>query len=549
MATERQLEVIAVFERNGGNIRKTALDLGVVRGTVYSTLENAGYKRDKPLVGGKPRTKVSTHRPLPEPGKVNRYILTAAQNNTYLHDQVWDNLQALAKHYQAEILVGTFSYNMNAYGPLAVKRGTEAHQQGLWFDERLLPYIDAGDNQDITLAPGLVWAGRFNSMPTTKWPLNGFENYTQRSSGIMPHAKQEMASVMSGKYEATKFNYSTGTVTQRNYIQKAAGLKAEHAHAYGGLLVEVDHTGSWWVRQLRADETNWDIYDLRQMAHDGIVTPVPGIEAINWGDVHVAQMDPTNAAACWSQGGMLDTLNPKFQFLHDLVDFRSRNHHETKNPHTRFQRHVLGEESVEGELGQVAQFLRTVARKGCLSLVVDSNHDNALERWLRESDYKTDPVNAVYFLEAQLEKYRAIQNHDPDFHMIEWAVQRALGDWGTKKAPEPKFLRQDESFIICPDKFGGIECGMHGHLGVGGSRGNPRQFTKMARRANTGHTHAASIMDGIFTAGTSSQLDLGYNAGPSQWSHSHIITYPNGQRTIVTVWDGRWCADYQGPEE
>ena len=38
--------------------------------------------------------------------------------------------------------------------------------------------------------------------------------------------------------EATKFNYSTGTVTQRNYIAKKEGLKAEFHHQYGALIVD-----------------------------------------------------------------------------------------------------------------------------------------------------------------------------------------------------------------------------------------------------------------------------------------------------------------------
>src|SRR3546814_337856 len=83
---------------------------------------------------------------------------------------------------------------------------------------------------------------------------------------------------------------------------------------------------------------------------------------------------------------------------------------------------------------------------------------------------------------------------------------------------------------------------MHGHLGPNGARGGAAAFAKMGRKANVGHSHQAGIYDGIFTAGTSSNLDMGYNRGPSSWSHSDVLTYKNGKRTIITHWNGKWRA-------
>jgi len=60
---------------------------------------------------------------------------------------------------------------------------------------------------------------------------------------------------------------------------------------------------------------------------------------------------------------------------------------------------------------------------------------------------------------------------------------------------------------------------------------------------NTGHTHSTGIIDGVYTAGVHGKLDMDYNKGPSSWSHSHVITYPNGKRAIITIKDGKWRAD------
>ena len=64
----------------------------------------------------------------------------------------------------------------------------------------------------------------------------------------------------------------------------------------------------------------------------------------------------------------------------------------------------------------------------------------------------------------------------------------------------------------------------------------------MGRKANTAHTHSAQIIDGMYIAGTMSRLRLDWNDGPSSWSHSFIVTYENGKRTIITCYNGKWRA-------
>jgi hypothetical protein len=74
---------------------------------------------------------------------------------------------------------------------------------------------------------------------------------------------------------------------------------------------------------------------------------------------------------------------------------------------------------------------------------------------------------------------------------------------------------------------------MHGHLGPDGARGSAQNLNKIGKRANIGHLHSAGIYDGLYVAGTSTTLNMGYNKGPSSWSHSHIVTYPNGKRVTI----------------
>lgn len=519
--------VLEAYERTGGNVSATARETGLSRGTVQHHLRRAGVDRNKPIAQGKEEPTKVFERKRPRHG-VKRFILTSAQNNTRVHEPTWQALNALAEHWGAELLCASYTYNQNAYGKLAVKPGTHQEQSALWFDARVKPLLEKSDH-NIELAPGLVWCGRMNTLPTAVRPLSGFETYTGRQSGIFPHAKISMESVASGKHEPTKFNYTTGTVTQINYVQKKAGLRAEHHHSYGGLVVEVDNKGRWWVRQLHADKEG-TIYDLDLMVKGGKVQPADGCEAITWGDIHCARLDPTIQKLGWGWGGMLDTLRPGYQFLHDVLDFRARNHHERSDAHKRFLRHVRGEESVEAELALTAEFMNYAERDYCQTVVVDSNHDGALVRWLKDTDWRDDPVNALFYLEAQLEVLRALKE-DTDFHVCEWALQRA------GCPPSAIFLREDQPYVLL-----GIEMGMHGHLGPNGMRGTPQALSRMGRKANTAHTHSAGIYNGMYVAGTSSALDMEYNKGPSSWSHSHVVTHLNGKRQIVTMWDGKWRA-------
>ncbi|KKK55344.1 hypothetical protein LCGC14_3075480, partial [marine sediment metagenome] len=189
---------------------------------------------------------------LPAAGKVRRYILTCAQNNTHLNEPVWRNLLALARHYDAAVMVSRFVYDKRTHSNMDKDKfapGRADPSEVSWAPE-IVPYLC---DERVELAPSLVFCGEMNILPTAVRPLSGIEAYTGRKSGIFPHVKVAMESVPSGKYEGTKINYTTGTVTQRNYIQRKAGLKADFHHVYGGLLVEVDGDGNWFARQLNAD--------------------------------------------------------------------------------------------------------------------------------------------------------------------------------------------------------------------------------------------------------------------------------------------------------
>jgi hypothetical protein len=189
-------------------------------------------------------------------------------------------------------------------------------------------------------------------------------------------------------------------------------------------------------------------------------------------------------------------------------------------------------ESVKDEVILTANVIKETVRDFSQTVIVESNHDLALSKWLKEQDYRYDPVNAVFFLEMQLASYKA----------IEAGGSLAAFEYACKNYCEGlegvRFLGTDESFRIGT----GIECGSHGHNGNNGSRGSMQTYLKLGIKHNLGHVHGAAIRDGVYYAGVSGKLDMGYNQGGGSWQNSHIVTYQNSKRAIITLKNGKWKA-------
>lgn len=513
-----------------GSIRELSRQTGIPRSTIQDRL----YREQKMDF----QTKQAT-RPLvvskPRKGLVKRYIFSSAQNNTPVHRGFLTNLEAYAAYLNAEIVIGTYTYNKTLFA------GTPEETT---FHPAITKYIS---NERIEIGDKIVFCGEMNISPTAVNPLSGFETYTRSKWGIFPHPRVSMESIATMFTEPAKIIMSTGTCTRPNYIQQKAGIKAEFHHVIGAVLVEVDGDGDIFARHLIAGPPDGSFRDLDHYVFDGCVSAGHPVEAITWGDIHLEQMDDAVARGSWGIGSdlewcigsdncMLDVLRPKYQFFHDSLDFQARNHHNINDPYHRFEMYWNDKDRVHDALEAVANFLEITQRKGCQSVVVESNHDKMLLRWLAEADYKNDPQNAIFFLQSQLRRYIAIAERTEDYNLFEDILRSDMG----VELEAVTFLQETSSFPIC----NGIECALHGHKGSGGAKPSMKTFARMGPKANIAHTHAAGILEGIYRAGTASKLDMGYNKGGlSNWNHSHIVTYPNGKRAIVTMQGAKWRAE------
>jgi hypothetical protein len=468
---------------------------------------------------------------------VRRVLLTSAQDGTDVHKPFWKNLQAYARHIGAEIIVGGFTYNKSLF---------EDHSAAASkFSSEVQPHLC---HERVDMGP-VHFCAEMNTLPTATRPLSGLDTYTKRSWAVFPHAKVQLASAPSLGVGQAKLLMTTGAVTLPNYVKKKAGLKAQFHHIIGATIVEIDKQGRPFCRQINADTKDGSFQDLDTKVAKGKVTTGHRVAGITWGDIHREKLDPTVALHSWGydidkdkivlKDSMLDVLKPQHQFFHDLLDFTARNHHNIADPQHRFRMLSQGTDSVWQEILACVRFIRATQRKWSQSVIVESNHDTALDRWLRTTDFRSDPVNAQFFLRCQLALYDAISRGDRDFNVYQWALRTA----DARDLAGIDFVPEGGSYIICEEHGGGVECGVHGHEGMNGSRGSPLQFSRFVTKMNTGHTHSASILDSVYTAGVSGKLDMDYNnPALSTWSHSHTVTYDNAKRTIVTMQGERWRA-------
>ena len=519
-----------------GSICAAARRLKMDESTIRERLGRRGKRTSfrRPLEAPPPQATGQVHyrkpevRELPAEGETKVYIVTAAQVCTEVHAAFWTNLKAYARARKAEILVSTPTYDQRQYSrpdqiksraevEADVERGVTKRERAVWIADQVRPHLS---NSRVKLAPTLQWCGELNILPTAARPLNGLSGYTGQDSCIVPHTKLALESVPTGRYEPTKFLYSTGACTLRNYIQKRVGQVAEFHHAYAALVVEVLSDGRWFVRQLNAT-SDGAFQDLTALVKDGRLFHAR-VAGIQWGDIHASAMDQDVRELCWGlcragQVSVIDALQPSVQFFHDLIDFHSANHHERKSPRKRFERWARKQNDVRAEIDATCAFLVGAARPWCEGIIVPSNHDEHADRWLDEGDPLADPQNSALWHRANGAMRDSIANGD-DWSFAAWAF-----------ADSPaRVLKRDEPYVLHE-----IEMGWHGDLGPNGARGSTQGLIKTCRRISKGHDHQATIRDGVYSAGVCART-LDYARGPSSWSISHIVVYPNGKRCILT---------------
>jgi hypothetical protein len=452
-----------------------------------------------------------------------RYVITAAQNATPVHAAFFASLMTYCEHNGAQLVVIPYRYK----NPTSM--WTEGAKDDDWWAPELAPYLL--DRRTVVNKHLLILAD-IKTQPTATSPLAGFESISGAMSAVIGHPKLELTTVPTPQAKLPKILTTTGAVTRRNYLPAKAGKKGEFHHTFGACVVEVDGP-TFHLRQLNAVRDG-SFMDLTS-EYDGETVREGGVAALVMGDTHQEFIDPQVDKATFAEGGIIDTLRPKNLVWHDAHDFYSRNHHHIGEPFIDYVKAIAGVDDVGGMLDKTFAFIdeRTKPRPWMTNVFVSSNHPDALAKWVKRADWRTDPRNAKFLLQTALAMLDSATMGEAGAKVLDpfvyWAKQRLT------TVRQAIFLEPDKSFIVR-----GVDLGNHGHYGLNGARGSRHGYSKIGVKVVIGHGHSPGIDGGAYQGGTNSILKLEFVKGPSSWMHTDVIVYENGKRSLLNIINGEW---------
>lgn len=344
-------------------------------------------------------------------------------------------------------------------------------------------------------------------------PHTGLGRFGQRNNSMIfasPKQNLEFVSVSNNKIPHALM--TTGAITlpayqTQRYMSLRTAYIAKNDHVMGGIVVDIDKQGNFHFRQVQFDENGSFIDLCIQYSSNGKTSKIIP-EALIAGDWHVGSTCETVRKVTLD---ILKEVKPKYMVLHDLFNGTSINHHVEKRKITKSKTIKM---TLKDELEDTKKELNVLKKLSKL-IVVKSNHDEWIDRYLEECRFVDDSPNFRLSLELAIAKY---DGFDP--------LETYIND------SDIKFLKRDEDFIVS-----GIQLGSHGDI-----EGSLMRIEKSFSKAVTGHSHSGAILRGIYRVGTSTKLREPYAQGPISWTNTHCIVYPNGQRQLINIINSKWKA-------
>jgi hypothetical protein len=426
-----------------------------------------------------------------------RFLITAAQNATKINAIFWKNILAYADFIDAEILVIPYKY----HNPTSIISDNDKKDD--WWDVNLLPFLTLNRhnlNDNISILSDV------KIQPTASCPLQGLEGLTGDHSCVVGHPRMELKTVPTLDENKPKIMFTTGACTLSNFSQSKAGKKGEFHFSTGFAIVELKEgeDNVFFFRQVSANDKTGEFIDLFYCVKDGEVTKEKEIEAITLGDIHVE--DCNSEIIDITLNNLFKKLKPKKVFLHDLISASSISHHNLKDPFLLHQQEVDGSNSLEKEINNMLLWLKQFESYDVY--VVKSNHDMHVDKFLRENDWRkmTTFKNAIPYMEFST----AILKGEAPNGIIPYVIN--------KHYPNFKCLTENDNIIVK-----GYLMSVHGHLGANGSKGGLQQYSRLATKSVSAHSHTIGRVGGAVSVGTSTHLRISYNKSFSSWINAHGI--------------------------
>jgi hypothetical protein len=445
-----------------------------------------------------------------------KFVITTAVTGCELDSNMYKSVKAYCKKNSAELLI------LIASDPASnLDRGSLGRVDKRLTNEAIV-LEDSALNSNIFLSTIKLSAKHID-------PIIGLGRIGQREgSFVYASPKQRLKSSPVSNTKLPHFLMTTGAVTvpdytSASYMSNRTAYIAHHDHVMGGVIVEIGDSDEYHFRQFQCDKQGKFI-DLG-IEYSANTTRKIRPEAFVLGDWHSGSTCPM-AKSVWDD--ICRVVKPKRLVMHDLFDGKSINHHEASNIDSKAKRAESGQLNLKEELNIVARDLEYLCSLTDEVIVVKSNHDEFLDRFLQKGDFKNDPYNYKTFLELALHYVNT--SEDP----LKYGVEK-MGNLELRCLNKIKWLKRDQDFYLADTQLGA-----HGDKGANGARGGLQSMEFAYGNSITGHSHSPEILRGAWQVGTSSYLKLGYNVGPSSWLNSSCLVYPNGQKQIINAINGKY---------
>lgn len=459
--------------------------------------------------------------------KYNKFVITTAVAGSAPHMPFLNSLRTFCKINKAKLIIlicedpGRYKYSKRKKGSQAPKIHRELLNETILMENVFL-------NDNIAISNIKMQAKAIK-------PTSGFGRVAKKLGSQIyasPKISLEYNSVRNNKYKLPHFIATTGAVTVPNYEpvseQWYQGMRtaffAEHDHKFGAAYVEIKNEEIFHYTQIECRSAGGEIF-LRDTLYKQNYAPKNiRAEAFVMGDLHAGSTDPI-VNKCWNE--IIDLTRPKYILIHDGFNGESVNSHIENDIISKIVRAMEGKDDVVAEIKHFAEQLRHWATKCDELLIVPSNHNDWLERWIRKGNFLKEGnlKNAM----PAIEMVRAMVYHKK--HPLQYAVEEIAG----VKIKNIRWMdRNHDEYVE------GIQVNCHGDIAKSGTKGSLSGMVNAYIESFSGHGHVGGILHDAWAVGTSTHLQEAYNNGAGAWTNTSGLIYKYGGRALVNVINGEW---------
>ncbi len=443
--------------------------------------------------------------------KYKRFVITTAVSGKKVHEGFYKTLQNYAKRQKALTLILPCEDVCNRKSPCQWDLDPKLRDLGY------VVFKDTYLNNNIFISDIKVSAKFL-------LPTRGLSRLGQgRGSMVLASPKQFLEFVPTGNNKVPIAIMSTGAITVNNYetdfyMSKRLSKLADQDHKVSAVVVEVEDEEIFHFRQIQYIEESESFCDINtEYFSDGSIEYLEDSVMV-FGDSHASEKDDEVHEIMKE---IVYETNTNSVLLHDLFEGGSISHHTYSKPIIRATNAINGVGSLEKECIQTAEYLEDVGSwiDGEV-VVIRSNHDAFLTRYIEDGRFLNDAQNCYYALDI-CKAY--MEGKNPLQYTLEEKV-------GLSDNISMRWLDFDEDYCVK-----GWQCANHGFLGPNGARGSAVNIEKCYPKAIIGHSHSPRIHRNVVQTGTLSKLRMGYNHGPSTWLNSSAIIYRNGSVSLINI--------------